>query len=43
MSRRSPSLDESYSKLRASVGVRLNKVRFQLTEEGSATGTDKVN
>jgi hypothetical protein len=43
MSRRSPSLDESYSKLRASIAVRLNKVRFQLTEEGSATGTDKVN
>jgi hypothetical protein len=42
MSRRSPSLDESYSKLRASVAARLNKVKLQLSEEGSLTGTDPV-
>ena len=31
MSRRSPSLDESYVKLRASVGTRLNRARLLLT------------
>lgn len=40
MSRRSPSLDESYSKLKASVAARLNKVRTQLSEEGSVTEID---
>ncbi len=42
MSRRSPSLDESYSKLRASVAVRLNKVRSQLVEESSINELNKI-
>ena len=42
MSRRSPSLDESYSKLRASVAIRLNKVREQLGEEGLTNETTKL-
>jgi hypothetical protein len=32
MSRRSPSLDESYTKLRASIATRLGQVRLQLAE-----------
>jgi hypothetical protein len=35
MSRRSPSLDESYTKLRASIAARLGNVRLQLTELSS--------
>jgi hypothetical protein len=42
MSRRSPSLDESYSKLKASVAARLNKVKLQLSEEGLVTETDPL-
>ena len=42
MSRRSPSLDESYSKLRESVATRLNKVRAQIGEEGSTNETTKL-
>jgi hypothetical protein len=42
MSRRSPSLDESYNKLKASVAARLNKVKVQLTEEGSLIETDSL-
>lgn len=42
MSRRSPSLDESYSKLKASVAARLNKVKLQLSEEGLVTETDSL-
>jgi hypothetical protein len=43
MSRRSPSLDESYSKLRASVANRLNKVREHLVEDGSINEPNRVN
>jgi hypothetical protein len=43
MSRRSPSLDESYSKLRVSVANRLNKVREHLVEDGSITEPNRVN
>jgi hypothetical protein len=32
MSRRSPSLDESYTKLRASIATRLSHVRLQLAD-----------
>jgi hypothetical protein len=42
MSRRSPSLDESYSKLKASVAARLNKVKLQLSEEGLVIETDPL-
>jgi hypothetical protein len=42
MSRRSPSLDESYSKLRSSIAVRLNKVRSQLIEVGSTSETNNI-
>jgi hypothetical protein len=42
MSRRSPSLDESYSKLKASVAARLNKVERQLSEEGSISEIDPL-
>jgi hypothetical protein len=43
MSRRSPSLDASYSKLRTSIAVRLNKVWSQLIEEGATSETNKIN
>jgi hypothetical protein len=42
MSRRSPSLDESYTKLRASVASRLNKVYSQLAEEGMITKSSSM-
>ena len=37
MSRRSPSLDESYTKLRATVATRLNRVRIMLVDRGTPT------
>jgi hypothetical protein len=39
MSRRSPSLDESYTKLRASVAKRLNRVHEQLGESSTTSGS----
>jgi hypothetical protein len=39
MSRRSPSLDESYTKLRASVAKRLNRVHDQLGESSTTSGS----
>ncbi len=43
MSRRSPGLDESYSKLRASIATRLNTVRQQLPVEGVLFGSGQNN
>jgi hypothetical protein len=43
MSRRSPSLDESYTKLRTSVATRLNKVSVLLSEEGVLTEYRQTN
>jgi hypothetical protein len=43
MSRRSPSLDESYTKLRTSVATRLNKVSVLLSEEGVLTESRQAN
>jgi hypothetical protein len=40
MSRRSPSLDESYTKLRASVGTRLNRIHLFLVESDSSAAAD---
>jgi len=37
MSRRSPSLDDSYTKLRASVAARLNRARLLLTDSAHTT------
>ncbi len=37
MSRRSPSLDDSYTKLRASVAARLNRARLLLTDSTPTT------
>jgi hypothetical protein len=42
MSRRSPSLDESYTKLRSSVANRLNRIWIQLNEETPKAETDIV-
>lgn len=43
MSRRSPSLDDSYLKLRSSVATRLNKVRYELGDlaHGTKSGSAK--
>jgi hypothetical protein len=43
MSRRSPSLDESYTKLRTSVATRLNKVSVLLSKEGVLTESRQSN
>ena len=43
MSRRSPSLDESYTKLRTSVATRLNKVSVLLSKEGVLTDSRQTN
>ena len=40
MSRRSPSLDESYTKLRASVATRLNRIHLFLVESDSSGAAD---
>ncbi len=43
MSRRSPSLDESYTKLRASIATRLNQVRLQLNDLASPEKSIPLN
>ena len=42
MERRSPSLDESYGKLKASVATRLNRVRLLLDDSSSPTRSGSV-
>ncbi len=42
MERRSPSLDESYGKLKASVATRLNRVRMLLDDRSSPTESRSI-
>ena len=42
MERRSPSLDESYAKLKASVASRLNRVRLLLDDRSSPTTSGSI-